>query len=82
MKKKIALILCIAMAAMCFAGCSKNTESVATKQENKESSTTIRIWHDGDKAIIQMMENRMNEALSDDGITVKFEQKSGLTDQI
>jgi arabinogalactan oligomer/maltooligosaccharide transport system substrate-binding protein len=82
MRKKMALILCIAMAAMCFAGCSKNTESFATKQENKDSSTTIRIWHDGDKAMIQMMERRMNEALSDDGITVKFEQKSGLTDQI
>ncbi|WP_124066334.1 extracellular solute-binding protein [Clostridium sp. E02] len=82
MKKKMALILCVAMAAMCFAGCSKNTESSVTKRENTESLTTIRIWHDGDKAIIQMMENRMNEALSDDGITVKFEQKSGLTDQI
>lgn len=78
----MALILCIAMAAMCFAGCSKNTESFATKQESKESLTTIRIWHDGDKAIMQMMEHRLNEALSDNGITVKFEQKSGLTDQI
>jgi arabinogalactan oligomer/maltooligosaccharide transport system substrate-binding protein len=28
------------------------------------------------------MENYLNEALIDDGITVKFEQKSGLTDQI
>jgi arabinogalactan oligomer/maltooligosaccharide transport system substrate-binding protein len=82
MKKKMALILCIAVAATSFAGCSKNTESLATKQENKESLTTIRIWNDGDKAITQMMENRINEALSDDGITVKFEQKSGLTDQI
>ncbi|RKD28898.1 extracellular solute-binding protein [Lacrimispora algidixylanolytica] len=82
MKKKMALILCIAMAAMCLSGCSKNTESFATKQESKESLTTIRIWHDGDKAIMQMMEHRLNEALSDNGITVKFEQKSGLTDQI
>ncbi|WP_313069623.1 extracellular solute-binding protein [Lacrimispora sp.] len=82
MKKKMALILCIAVAATSFAGCSKNTGSLATKQQNKESLTTIRIWNDGDKAITQMMENRINEALSDDGITVKFEQKSGLTDQI
>lgn len=82
MKKKMALILCIAVASTSFAGCSKSTESLVTKQENKESLTTIRIWNDGDKAITQMMENRINEALSDDGITVKFEQKSGLTDQI
>lgn len=82
MKKKMALILCIAMAVMSFTGCSKSTESLSTKQENKKSMNTIRIWHDGDKAMIQMMENRLNEALSDDGISVKFEQKSGLTDQI
>nr|WP_314461248.1 extracellular solute-binding protein [uncultured Clostridium sp.] len=80
--KKMALVLCIAVAAIIFTGCSKNTDSGAAKQGNKESLNTIRIWHDGDKAIIQLMENRLNDALSDDGITVKFEQKSGLTDQI
>lgn len=80
--KKMALILCIAMTAAMFTGCSKNTDSVAAKQGNKEALNTIRIWHDGDKAMIQLMEDHLNEALSDDGINVKFEQKSGLTDQI
>lgn len=70
------------MAVLIFTGCSRNLESVAAKQKNKESLNTIRIWHDGDKAIIQLMENYLNKALSDDGVTVKFEQKSGLTDQI
>ncbi|WP_242980105.1 extracellular solute-binding protein [Lacrimispora xylanisolvens] len=78
----MALILCIAMTAAMFTGCSKNTDSVAAKQGNKEALNTIRIWHDGDKAMIQLMEDHLNEALSDDGINVKFEQKSGLTDQI
>lgn len=80
--KKMALILCIAMTAAMFTGCNKNTDSVAAKQGNKEALNTIRIWHDGDKAMIQLMEDHLNEALSDDGINVKFEQKSGLTDQI
>ncbi len=80
--KKMALVLCIAMTAAMFTGCSKNTDSVATKQGNKEALSTIRIWHDGDKAMIQLMEDHLNEVLSGDGITVKFEQKSGLTDQI
>ena len=80
--KKMALVLCIAMTAAVVTGCSKNTDSVAAKQGNKEALNTIRIWHDGDKAMIQLMEDHLNEALSDDGITVKFEQKSGLTDQI
>ncbi|MBE5984339.1 MAG: extracellular solute-binding protein [Paenibacillaceae bacterium] len=80
--KKMALVLCIAMTAAMFTGCSKNTDSVATTKGNKEALNTIRIWHDGDKAMIQLMEDHLNEALNDDGITVKFEQKSGLTDQI
>ena len=80
--KKMALVLCIAMTAAMVTGCSKNTDSVAAKQGNKEALNTIRIWHDGDKAMIQLMEDHLNEALNDDGITVKFEQKSGLTDQI
>ena len=80
--KKMALVLCIAMTAAMVTGCSKNTDSVAAKQGNKEALSTIRIWHDGDKAMIQLMEDHLNEALNDDGITVKFEQKSGLTDQI
>ncbi|RFZ78099.1 extracellular solute-binding protein [Lacrimispora amygdalina] len=78
----MAMVLFIAVAALVFTGCSKNTDSGAAKQGNKESLNTIRIWHDGDKGIIQLMENRLNDALSDDGITVKFEQKTGLTDQI
>ena len=78
----MALVLCIAMTAAMVTGCSKNTDSVAAKQGNKEALNTIRIWHDGDKAMIQLMEDHLNEALNDDGITVKFEQKSGLTDQI
>lgn len=80
--KKMALVLWIAVAAIIFTGCSKNTDSGVASQGNKEALNTIRIWHDGDKAMIQLMENHLNKALNDDGITVKFEQKSGLTDQI
>ncbi len=80
--RKMVLFLCIVMAVSIFTGCSRSSQSVAAKQKNKEALNTIRIWHDGDKALIQLMENYLNEALIDDGITVKFEQKSGLTDQI
>lgn len=80
--RKMVLVLCIVMAVSIFTGCSRSSQSVAAKQKNKEALNTIRIWHDGDKALIQLMENYLNEALIDDGITVKFEQKSGLTDQI
>lgn len=82
MRKKIAIILCIATMVMNFTGCGKDTESFAEKKGDNENQTEISIWHDGDEAIMEMIENRVNEALGNDGITVKFEQKSGLTDQI
>lgn len=44
--------------------------------------TQISIWHDGDEAIMAVMEGKVNDALASDGITVSFEKKSGLTDQI
>lgn len=44
--------------------------------------TQISIWHDGDEAIMSVMEEKVNGALASDGITVKFEKKAGLTDQI
>lgn len=82
MRKKIAIILCIATMVMNFTGCGKDTESFDEKKGDNENQTEISIWHDGDEAIMEMIENRVNEALGNDGITVKFEQKSGLTDQI
>ncbi|MCM1143410.1 MAG: extracellular solute-binding protein [Blautia sp.] len=42
----------------------------------------IHIWHDGDESIMQVIETQVNETLAADGITVTFEKRSGLTDQI
>lgn len=83
------MILCATMVTTLFAGCGSGTENtVATStEEGKEETSTnegevVSIWHDGDEAIMKVIEDQVNEELSDDNITVKFEKKSGLTDQI
>lgn len=91
MKKRIAMLLCVAMAASLFTGCSSGGNGAEPKEdaaenEGSEEQTAeaeeISIWHDGDEAIMDVIESQVNEKLGGDGITVKFEKKSGLTDQI
>ena len=89
MRRKIAMILCATMVTTLFTGCGSGTENTAatsTEVEKEETSDNegevVSIWHDGDEAIMKVIENQVNEELSDDNITVKFEKKSGLTDQI
>lgn len=52
------------------------------KEAGSSEQEAIHIWHDGDEAIMQVIENQVNETLAQDNITVTFEKKSGLTDQI
>ena len=42
----------------------------------------IKIWHDGDEAIMQTIADQVNKQLAEDGITVTFEKKSGMPDQL
>lgn len=58
------------------------TQETAEKQEDSSEAEEISIWHDGDEAIMSVIETQVNETLQEDNITVKFEKKSGLTDQI
>lgn len=65
------------------AGAEEANEDAGGSETAETSGTTqISIWHDGDESIMQVIETQVNEALAEDGITVKFEKKSGLTDQI
>lgn len=61
---------------------NKDEGSDEESAENVGNAEEIRIWHDGDEAITGVIEAKVNEILSTDNITVKFEKKSGLTDQI
>lgn len=61
---------------------AENTAGSTDDDETASEAEEISIWHDGDEAIMAVIEKQVNEELSDDHITVKFEKKSGLTDQI
>ena len=87
MKKRIALLLCTTMAIGMLSGCGGNNNANNTADGNsddKKSGETqeISIWHDGDEAIMQVIQDQVNEELNGENITVKFEKKTGLTDQI
>lgn len=94
MKKSISLFLCLLLVMGSLLGCSakdKSTKADTTGGEKKEDSTkkeissepvSIKIWHDGDETIMTTIQNRVNETLKNDKITVTFEKKTGLTDQI
>lgn len=73
MKKKFAILLCAAMTVGMLAGC---------RGQDHEESKEISIWHDGDEAIMQVIQDQVNKELSGDNIKVSFEKKTGLTDQI
>lgn len=87
MKKKLAVLLCASMTVGLLAGCGGqnsekgNGEGASNDGETAES-TEISIWHDGDEAIMQVIQDKVNEELSKENITVSFEKKTGLTDQI
>ena len=85
MKRKIAVVLCMVMVSTLFAGCGPVKEAGSDSSidyGNSSDKEEISIWHDGNVAIMNVIEEQVNESLSDDGITVKFEKRSGLTDQI
>ena len=87
MKKKLAILLCVSMTVGLLAGCGgQNSENVNNKGASgggeTAESTEISIWHDGEEAIMQGIQDKVNEELSTENITVSFEKKTGLTDQI
>lgn len=65
-------------------GSSEKTEDEKEieKDDTSSGAQTVTIWHDGDESIMQVIADEVNEELSDANITVSFEKKSGLTDQL
>lgn len=58
------------------------TEEPAAEETPTAEPVELKVWHDGDEAIMQVMADAINEALAADQITVSFEKKAGLTDQL
>lgn len=58
------------------------SEDKQGEQQTTAEPSEVSIWHDGDEAIMNVIAEEVNNTLTADNITVKFEKKSGLTDQI
>jgi arabinogalactan oligomer/maltooligosaccharide transport system substrate-binding protein len=54
----------------------------ASDNDTVTEPVELKIWHDGDEAIMAVIASKVNDKLKEDGITVTFEKKTGLTDQI
>lgn len=66
---------------------SSDTKTEDTTTDTQETDTKaepvdISVWHDGNEAIMQAIQDYVNEQLKEDQITVKFEKKAGITDQL
>ncbi|BBF44643.1 maltose/maltodextrin ABC transporter, substrate binding periplasmic protein MalE [Lachnospiraceae bacterium KM106-2] len=85
MKRFISFLLCLLMITSLLAGCGTKkttTKSGKTDTKGKAEPVTITVWHDGDEAIMKTIETKLNDSLKKDQITVKFEKKTGLSDQL
>lgn len=90
MKKVTALLLAMLLCFSALAGCSQSepqgsgAPSSAPSQNGSSPSTpvTITVWHDGDEGIMQTIANQVNTQLADDQITVVFEKKTDMPNQL
>lgn len=98
MKKILSFILCGLLILGGLTGCkskpsadipggsSTNPKVIDTEQsEDIQASAEpveLKIWHDANEATMAVIEQRVNNTLKAEGITVTFEKKAGLTDQI
>lgn len=82
--------------ALCFAalaGCAQSTPQgsgtppPSPSQDGNspaapKNPVTITVWHDGDEGIMQTIADQVNAQLSGDGITVVFEKKTDMPNQL
>lgn len=93
MKKYIALILALVM-ALSMAACGAKTEEKKPAAETKAPETqaaqtqaaaepvTVKVWHDGNEAIMQTIADLVNTSLADENITLVFEKKTDMPNQL
>lgn len=84
MKKSICMFLCSVMLVSMLAGCASETEDAVSGSGSAVLSgpVELKVWHDGDEAIMETIAARVNGSLEGQGVTVLFEKKAGLTDQL
>lgn len=93
MKKITALLLAAALCFAALAGCaqpaSQSSDAPSSKPtqganptEAPKDPVTVTVWHDGDEGIMQTIADQVNAQLADDQITVVFEKKTDMPNQL
>ena len=91
MKKFLAILLSALMLMTLLAACGTSNEpsgeSAAPASEAPESETPaepveLTVWHDNDEALMQAMADAANAKLEGTGVTLTFEKRTGLSDQL
>ena len=91
MKKLLAILLSALMLMALLAACGTSNEpsgeSAAPASEAPESETPaepveLTVWHDNDEALMQAMADAANAKLEGTGVTLTFEKRTGLSDQL
>lgn len=82
MKRRLSVILCLALLAGTLTGCGGSDGKGESGSGEQGKDVSISIWHDGDEGIMDTIQERLNSSLEEDGVSVKFEKKSDLTGQL
>lgn len=93
MKKITALLLAAALCLGALAGCSQpaaqksadpavNSDQPTAPTDAAKDPVTVTVWHDGDEGIMQTIAGRVNAQLAEDQITVVFEKKTDMPNQL
>ena len=84
MKRKLCILLCGTLTAGMLTACGGKKEMTGSETNAKSTGEeeTVTIWHDGDEAIMGVIEDTVNKKIADENVSIKFEKKTGLTDQL
>lgn len=93
MKKITALLLAMALCLAALAGCTPSQSQPSAGPAGSPSQpaqvtdapkdpVTVTVWHDGDEGIMQTIADQVNAQLADDQITVVFEKKTDMPNQL
>lgn len=96
MKKFLAILLGALMLMSLLAACGSADEpaaesaapesaapaSEAPQTEEPAESVELTVWHDNDEALMQAMAEAANALLEGTGVTLTFEKRTGLSDQL
>ena len=92
MKKIIAVLLSVLLLASLLAACGTSDEpaggssapesAAPASEEPAAAPTELTVWHDGDETLMQAIADTVNPMLADSGVSVTFEKRTGLSDQL